>query len=223
MSKGNWMAVGFDSHDLGRVNARTMEQAERVALDRWGALFCFVEPASAVNVPLLSSNPRSASMSENTNGVATLEAPVTPKAKAAPKPRPAVAKAVKETKAKAEKSQAAAGGFSAATIAKWLGKTCNCRRDGAMTKRQVEVLSALSKSEQGLSVDRIAKKIDTKWAKTVRWAIGNVVHEASDDPFCLKARGCVKEVALDIDGKAEHVYSITATGKKMLKAAEAGK
>lgn len=127
--------------------------------------------------------------------------------------------AKKISKSPKEQANGQANGFDQKVIDRWLGKTCNCRRDGSLTKRQLDVLEALSKApaDKPMTLRAIVAKIGTDWAKTVRWAIGNVHLDDDSDPFSLKARKLVKEHVVDVDGKADQLYSITAAGKAALK------
>ena len=168
--------------------------------------------------------------------VDTIEAPASETqtvAPAAPKAKP---KAVKRpTKAKAKrpvvKAKPSANGHVkvlsglAAAHPKWEGQTCNFRRDGSLTARQIDVLSVLAKRVRptsALDVAEALKKSDAtivSTRKTVGWAIG-ALNTDKQDPFTLLNRKMVRHVPTEADGRTEHLFEITASGRKALAASK---
>ena len=129
------------------------------------------------------------------------------------------ARKVAKAKPKATKQQDL-GGFTQAVINKWIGKDCNVRKDGHLTKKQVATLKFLSKQGKPVTVERIATALDTaKWPKLIRWALGKIEDDGRC-PFSLLGRGLVKQTPVDVDGKADHLYSITKSGEAALRLAE---
>lgn len=177
--------------------------------------------------------PRSSAMS-----VDAIEAPAAVEAQsAAPAPKAgprrtkpkAAKKPVKKPAVRPVKAKPSANGKVqhgellglAASHPKWAGKTCNFRRDGALTARQVAVLNVLSKRSRPASASDVADvlKVPEASRKTVNWAVGAVRSETVD-PFSLLGRKLVKHVPVDSDGRTEHLFEITAPGRKALAAAK---
>ncbi len=91
--------------------------------------------------------------------------------------------------------------------------TSNWRKDGGFTGAHMKVLDFLSKQSSPVTLQAIADAVRNGKAKTVRWDLGTISDEGRD-PLSLMGRGCVKQVPVDVDGKTDNLYQITADGKK---------
>jgi hypothetical protein len=99
-------------------------------------------------------------------------------------------------------------------------RSSNWRVDGRLINRQVAVLAALEKAGRPLPFSKIvhALRVDEKNAKTVRWAIGALRSKVPDARSLLN-RKYVRATSVDVDGKTDHVYNITALGESALRKA----
>lgn len=160
----------------------------------------------------------------NENNTVLPSAPTASEApKATPKARPAAKKSVKKAAPKkAAPSASKANNKSGNGGAKGVKRTSNYREDGGLTKRCVDVLRVLAKRGRPTPADFVADalKLPEASRKTVRWALGSVRSE-HPDPCSLLARKHVRAVETELDGRTEHLFEITASGKAALKKAEA--